>query len=184
MTGQFLKVTLNLDESDIAFFRSIYREAKARAKTQSPEQIVTEVRGLISRLRATPRAPHFVEEAAQTLESLISMLEDKDYAIPKSVGAQVLDALSYFANPEDLIPDHVPGLGFLDDWVVVKIVGQEFKGELAAYAKFVRFRQGAEQRPWTDTARDRLPKRLAAKRAELRGQIEGSRFKRSLLPWR
>ena len=84
----------------------------------------------------------------------------------------MLAALAYFSNPEDLIPDHVPGLGFLDDAIMVKFIEEEFKNELWGYRKFRKFRDGAEVRPWTKIAKDRLPKRLAAERAKIRSDID------------
>ena len=84
---------------------------------------------------------------------------------------QVLAALAYFSNPLDLIPDHVPGLGFLDDAIMVKFVEDEFKHEIAGYRKFRRFRDGAEQRPWTRVSRERLPKRLRDYRKQIRAEI-------------
>jgi uncharacterized membrane protein YkvA (DUF1232 family) len=100
------------------------------------------------------------------------VIEDKDWEAPKKIRNQVVAALAYFSNPEDLIPDHIPVLGFLDDAIMIKFVEEEFKHELWAYRKFRRFREGAEQRPWTGVARERLPGRLQAQRAKLREQVE------------
>ena len=100
------------------------------------------------------------------------MIEDPDYDPPRTVSERVLGALAYFANPGDLIPDDIPVFGFLDDALMVKIVEQEFQHELWAFRKFRKFRDGAEQRPWTSTAKDRLPKRLADERRKLRAAVE------------
>ena len=65
----------------------------------------------------------------------------------------------------------MPGLGFLDDAIMIKIVESDFQSELWGYRKFNKFRAGAEQRPWTSVARERLPKRLKEKRDQIRDEI-------------
>ena len=56
--------------------------------------------------------------------------------------------------------------------LMVKLVEGEFRHELGAFRKFRRYRDGAEQRPWTSTAKGRLPARLDAQRAKLRAEVE------------
>jgi uncharacterized membrane protein YkvA (DUF1232 family) len=113
-----------------------------------------------------------VIEAISAIEDLTQVIEDEDYRAPKPVVNQVVAALAYFANPEDLIPDEIPVLGFLDDAIMIKFVEEEFKHELWGYRKFRKFRDGAEVRPWTKVAKTRLPARLEAQRAKIRADIE------------
>ena len=132
-------------------------------------------RGLVTSVRRTKKTPKFVLTAVESIEDLIQIIEDTDYKAPKRVVDQVLAALAYFANPDDLIPDEIPVLGFLDDAIMIKFVESEFKHELAAYRKFRKFRRGAEVRPWTDVASSRLPARLEAHRKKLRADVERRR---------
>lgn len=166
-----MKFSFTLDDEDLKYFERILRDARKYAKDQDESQIVASVRNVVSQARNTPRLPGFAEDAIDTLEALIDLVEDKDWDAPRSVSGKVIAALAYFAQPEDLIPDNVPGLGFLDDAIMIKIVEADFKHELSAYRKFCRFRAGAEQRPWTSVARERLPRRLKEKRDLLRSEI-------------
>lgn len=167
-----IKISFTLDESDAAYFRRLYRKAKRESAGADPNAVIAEVRSLITRFRSAKRAPQVVADAVTTLKDMIELLEDKDYAVPRRVASQVIAALSYFANPADLIPDQIPGLGFIDDAIMIKLVEEEFRHELWGYRKFRKFRQGAEHRPWTAVARQRLPKRLDEERQKIRAAVD------------
>ncbi len=175
MATRSFKVSFALDEADARYFRSLFKRAKRAAADEDPDTILGAAQRLVKEMRESERIPHFVVDAVETLEDLIEVIGDEDWAAPKRVRSEVLGALAYFSNPEDLIPDHIPVLGFLDDAIMIKIIEGEFKHELAAYRKFRRFRLGAEQRPWTGIAKERLPRRLREQRDKLRLQADGKR---------
>jgi uncharacterized membrane protein YkvA (DUF1232 family) len=172
ISHQTFRVSFNLDETDAKYFRSLFQKAKKATAGEDPAAIISSAKALVNSVRSADRVPGFVLDAIETLEDLTQVVEDKDWAPPKRIQSQVLTALAYFSNPEDLIPDHIPVLGFLDDAIMIKIIEQEFQHELAGYRRFRRFRDGAEQRPWTGVAQERLPKRLKEQRAKLRAQID------------
>lgn len=165
------KISFNLDDADLAYFRAIFRAAKQNAIEVDRSKIEQGVRRLVSDVRSAKRAPSFVLEAVQTLEDLLHMLDDKDYAAPAPVHRSVLAALAYFGDPKDVIPDDVPMVGFLDDAIMIRLVEEDLKHELWGYRKFGKFRDGAEQRPWSVIAKQRLPGRLKEKRDEIRAAI-------------
>jgi len=170
MSGK-TKISFTLDDADLAYFRAIFRAAKQNAGDVDRSKIEQGVKRLIQDVRAAKRAPAFVLEAVQTLEDLLGVLDDKDYAAPAPVHRSVLAALAYFSDAKDVIPDDIPMVGFLDDAIMIKLVEDELEHELWGYRKFCRFRDGAEQRPWSMVAKQRLPGRLKEKRDEIRAAI-------------
>jgi uncharacterized membrane protein YkvA (DUF1232 family) len=121
--------------------------------------------------------PHFIEERLDKLKIMIQMLKDHEWRLPGAESTRVLNALAYFTEPEDLIPDHIPGVGFLDDAIMVELVVRELKHEIEAYRDFCDFR--ATQQPkagikrkttdvtrdqWLDKRRDELQSRMRRRR--------------------
>jgi uncharacterized membrane protein YkvA (DUF1232 family) len=179
MASKF-KVTFTLDESDASYFQNLYRKAKQGAKTQSREEIIREARAIVKDVQSAKKTPAFVRDAISILADLVDLIQDEDYAAPAPVQTEVLAALAYFSDPEDLIPDHIPGLGFLDDAIMVKFIEDEFKHELWGYRKFCKGRDATEQRPWASAARSRLQDRLSADRKKIRGLIAEREAKEAL----
>ena len=177
MASKVFKVSFTLDEQDASYFRGLFRKARKQASEQDPTEILSAARSLVESVRRSKKTPNCVLEAIETLEDLTQVIEDKDWAAPKKIVNEVVAALAYFANPEDLIPDHIPVLGFLDDAIMIKFVEEEFRHELSAYRKFRKFRDGAEHRPWTQVASKRLPGRLEAMRKKLRADVAARKAK-------
>lgn len=169
--SKLFKVTFELDERDAAYFRGLYREAKRNAARMDADGIIRDARRLVKEVRDSDRVPRFVADAISTLEDMTQIIEDEDYRAPQSVKNQVLAGLAYFSNPEDLIPDHIPALGFLDDAIMVKFVEEEFRHELWGYRKFRGFNAPSEQRPWTDVGKERLQRRTEEYRKKVRAEI-------------
>ena len=172
MADRRMKVSFTLDEKDIAYFRSRFQQAKRVARSQDDDEVKAQATSLVETVRSKKGVPHFVIESVSAIEDLVALIEDEAYRAPKVVANKVLAALAYFADPDDLIPDEIPVLGFLDDAIMIKIVEIEVKHELAAFRKFRRFQRGAEQRPWTAVARERLPGKLEEQRKKLREEID------------
>lgn len=184
MPGDIVKTfKIPLDESDVAYFRARFREAKRDAAGADPKQILESVREMIARVRSQKKIPSYLQEAVETLESLGRMVEDEKWALPKSEAAQILGGLAYFMNPADLIPDEIPAMGFLDDAIFIWLLGEEFQHDIWGYRKFRKLLTGSEQRPWTEIARARAAARVSEFREEVRGEIQKRKLKRRFSIW-
>ena len=176
-----LKVTFKLSDRDVQHLRRIMRKASTTAKGGSEDTIIKGAMAMAEEVRKF-KPPQYVVERVRKLETLAAMLQDEKYALPAPMRQKVLSALCYFTRTSDLIPDTIPGLGFLDDAIMIELVTQELKHELSAYQDFCRFREEAEQRPWTTVGQEALDRKLNAHRQKLRAKIEEKRAKESARP--
>ncbi len=167
-----LRISFTLDETDTAYFEKIYRAAKQNASPDDWPKISRGVKRLIKEVRTAKKVPSFVVEAITALEDCMLMVDDDQYKAPKAVVSKAVAGLAYFANAKDVIPDDIPMMGFLDDAIMIRFLEEDLAHELWGYRQFRKFRDGAEQRDWTDLAKKRLPPRLEAKRKEIRAKIQ------------
>lgn len=76
----------------------------------------------------------------QDLMALCRMLKawtKGDYTkIPWKTIVLALAALIYFLNPFDMVPDFVPGIGYLDDAVVLGFVMNSIRKDVTKYLKW------------------------------------------------
>ncbi len=160
-----LRVTFDLSNKDLAHFRTIMREARDAAKDLGDEAIIESASGLLKQVdEARGSLPEFVTVRLGKLRTMINMVTDEEWRIPAVERSRVLNALAYFAEPEDLIPDHIPGLGFLDDAIMVELVVRELRHEIEAYEDFCAFREDEEKRRGADAQTPEEREQWLAKR--------------------
>ncbi len=139
-----MKVTFDLTDTDLKYFRRIMKEVRAKHKSSSEQEIIEACRVLIEGITAT-QAPDFVQSRVEKLNVLIGMLEDDEWGLAGRDRERVVRGMAYFAEPDDMIPDKVPVLGFIDDAIMVELVVTELCHEIEAYSDFCDFRTGREE---------------------------------------
>lgn len=165
-----LKVTFKLGESDLRHLRGMLRKARAAASDTSERGIITSAEEMVGHVRAA-NPPAYILERLEKLEGLTGMLKDVGWSMPGPVREMALSALTYFVDPQDLIPDQIPGLGFLDDAIMIELVTRQLRHEIRGYEDFRRYRHAEWERPWHEqdaAARDR---KIAARRKAIRARI-------------
>ena len=173
-----LRISFELDEHDLKHFRLIMEEARKAAARLSPEDIVAGAEALLLQAGES-RTPGFIADRISKLRLMIDMISDVEWRLPHKDATRVLNALAYFSEPEDLIPDTIPGLGFLDDAIMIELVVRELKHEIDAYQDFCDYRKrtqrehGADARPsregWLGERRKALQSRMRRRRKGLPG---------------
>ena len=165
-----LRISFELDDKDLRHFQLIMDEARRAASRMPPEDIVAAAEDLLATVPESD-APGFIVERLDKLRLMIRMLSDLEWRLPHNDATRVLNALAYFAEPEDLIPDHNPGLGFLDDAIMIELVVRELRHEIEAYNDFCDYRDrqsergnGASREGWLEARRKELQARMRRRR--------------------
>jgi uncharacterized membrane protein YkvA (DUF1232 family) len=141
-----LDITFTLSDTDLDHFQTIVDKAKSAMESdETAANIEAAARQLITDARSSD-LPSFISDRLEKLEVIIDMVRDEEWQLSEEERRRVLGALVYFCDPEDLIPDHIPGLGFLDDAIYVELIIRELKAEIDSYEEFVQFRAAEEKR--------------------------------------
>jgi uncharacterized membrane protein YkvA (DUF1232 family) len=135
-----LRITFELSANDVKHFREAMRKARHTVRDAEDSEIIDAARSLFSDVRGA-RVPAYVRERIDRLQAMVGMIEDEDWEMNRKEQERILAALVYFCDPEDLIPDDIPGLGFLDDAIMVELAFRELKHEIESYQDFCEYRR-------------------------------------------
>jgi uncharacterized membrane protein YkvA (DUF1232 family) len=181
-----VKVSFELSAKDIRYFRERLKLVRSSGGDGAEAEILEGAQKMLEEARAA-EPPQFVLQRFVTLEQLIEMLHDADWRLEGRDRARILDALAYFVDPEDMIPDRLPGIGYLDDAIMVELIAQELKHEVKAYEDFCEFRgrRSEKQDPAKLESRRkslqaRMRRRLRRELEALRGRSRGGRSPRRI----
>ena len=158
-----MRFTLELSERDLGFFRDALRNARYAVRHADEAEVVEAVNDVLETIKAEEPLPDFVANRIPQLESLMRMLKDDEWALPAEERERLLATFVYFGDPEDIVPDHIPVIGYLDDVIMIELVVRELHHVYEAYEDFCEFREGYDERFRTghDPAvrRDRIDRR-------------------------
>ena len=157
-----MKFTLELSERDLRFFRGALQKARRAVRDADEHDIVDAVESVLAEIRGEAPLPDFVALRIPQIEALIAMLRDEEWNLPAAARERVLAAFAYFGDPEDLLPDNIPVIGYLDDVIVIELVVRELQHVREAYADFCNYRDEVDGSPAGQDAlirRDRIDRR-------------------------
>ena len=161
-----LTLTFELTDRDLEHFNQALAAARAQAGQKNADEIIAAASRLLGGADKI-EVPDFIGQRLERLDALIAMLRDDGWNLPEEDRERVLSALVYFADPSDVIPDHIPVLGFLDDAIAIEMCVRDLHHELDAYDEFCDYRQGEADRRGQDPATVGRADWLQARRDEL-----------------
>jgi uncharacterized membrane protein YkvA (DUF1232 family) len=135
-----MKIEIELSDKDLRYFRKCLKTVK-QGEHATDESVVLASAAELMREVVAAEAPEFVHESFRKLQLLVDMLEDEEWRLTGPDRARVLNVLTYFVDPDDLIPDRIPGIGYLDDAIMVQLVVEQLHHEIEAFEKFCEIRK-------------------------------------------
>lgn len=135
-----LRISFELSANDVKHFRAAMRKARNTVRDAEESDIIDAARSLFADVGLV-NVPAYVRERIDRLQAMVEAIEDHEWTISPGERERILAALVYFCDPEDLIPDDIPGLGFLDDAIMVELAFRELKHEIEAYQDFREYRR-------------------------------------------
>ena len=157
-----MRISFELTERDLGYFRDALKASLHAVRHAEEAEIVEAIRDVLDEIRGNTPLPDFVSERIPRLESLVQMLTDDEWCLPQTDRERLLATFCYFADPEDILPDNVPVIGYLDDVIVIELILHELAHVCDSYGDFCEFREAFDrEHADTDPAvrRDRLDRR-------------------------
>ena len=150
-----------LDAAAVTRFDQLLHDIHPQARHVDADRIATLGRWLQG--LPAPRARTVLDARLARIERLRAMLDDADWDRREAACDRVRKLLAYLDQDHDLIPDHIPLLGLLDDVILLELAWPAVATEAEDYADFCDYR--AAERPSGDGAQRReawIRDRLAA----------------------
>jgi uncharacterized membrane protein YkvA (DUF1232 family) len=169
-----ITIRLKISDRDIRDLRKAMLRARDMVSHADEDDIVDAARSVMGHADLR-HAPDFIRDRIPRLSALIDMIEDNDWQLPSRQRQQILAALVYFSDPEDLIPDDVPALGFLDDAIIAELVLLELRHVIEAYEDFCQYRDDLPEALATDERGARLEKRRWALHGRMKRRTKSDR---------
>ena len=158
-----MSISFELTDRDLRFFRDALKQSREAVRDAEESEIIDAIRDVLDEIRQSEPLPDFVGQRIPMLESLIAMLTDDEWQLPATDRERLLATFVYFADPEDILDDDIPVVGYLDDVIVIELVLRELTHVREAYTDFCNFREDFDRKQGKTgdpvIRRDRLDRR-------------------------
>jgi len=172
-----MKFTIELSERDLRFFRKALRKSRDAVRHADEAEIIEAIGDVLEEIKGEAPLPDFVANRIPQLDAMIRMLQDSEWNLPNAERERLLAMFVYFGDPEDVVPDHIPVIGYLDDIIMIELVIRELHHVREAYDDYCDFRDaydkknqntqdGAIRRDRIDKKRQQLHQRMKRRLAK------------------
>lgn len=141
-----IKLSFELSDRDLQFFRKALKQSREAVRDAEEAEIIEAICDVLDEIRRNDPLPDFVAKRLPQLELLIQMLADDEWQLPIADRERLLATFVYFADPEDILPDNIPVIGYLDDIIILELVARELQHVRDAYDDFCHFRNDFDTR--------------------------------------
>lgn len=171
-----MKLSFELSDRDLRYFRNALQQSRAAVRDAGEPEIIDAIRDILEEIRANEPLPDFVAKRIPEVEKMIEMLIDEEWQLPNDDRERLLAMFVYFGDPEDLLPDDVPVIGYLDDVIIIELIMRDLRHVRDAYDDFCQYRNefdhehgesidGAIRRDRLDRRRQQLHQRMKRRTA-------------------
>lgn len=182
-----MRFSIELSDRDLRFFRQALKKSRDAVRHADEAEIIEAVDQVLDEIKSEKPLPDFVEKRIPQLESMIRMLRDEEWGLPKSERETLLATFVYFGDPEDILPDHIPVIGFLDDVIMIELTVRELQHVREAYEDFCQYREDYDNntRAKIDSAvrRDRIDKRRQNLHQRMKRRLQKEKRARKSALW-
>jgi uncharacterized membrane protein YkvA (DUF1232 family) len=183
-----MRFTLELSNRDLKFFREALKKSRDAVRHAEESEIIEAIGDVLDEIKNEEPLPDFVSKRIPQLESMLSMLKDDEWSLPIDDRERMLAAFVYFGDPEDIVPDHIPVIGYLDDVIIIELVVKELHHTREAYDDFCKFRENYDNRFKTGhdgaVRRDRIDRKRQQLHLRMKRRLNRDRkAKKSTVLW-
>ena len=142
---------VKIDQSAVDQLNEAINKLDDSRKPLTPDQIVSCGRRVVFESQDRLPLPLCILERFKTLALMDAMTKDADWRIEDLAAYRVEVALDYAKRHEELIPHDTPGIGHLDDAILVESSRMSLFPELECYVDYRRLRKleaGLQGKTW------------------------------------
>jgi len=167
-----LRISLDLTDRDLEFFREALKKSRMAMRHAEEGEIIDAITTVLAQIKSSGPLPDFIERRIPDLEAMTKLFHDEEWQLPKDDREQLLATFIYFGDPEDLIPDDIPGIGYLDDVIMIELLLREMHHVRDAYEDFCSYRRDYDKSHPGEQDQQLRDKEISIKRRQLHARMQ------------